>query len=105
MPALCLCAAMAEQSVRESDQDNRKVLPRVQSLCKAKQDGEMNEKWRLKMAVQIDQEKCNGCGLCVDVCPLQAISLENDKAKVDQDTCTECGQCVDECPNKAISVP
>ena len=57
------------------------------------------------MAVQIDQEKCNGCGLCVDVCPLQAISLENDKAKVDDDSCTECGQCIDECPNKAISVP
>ena len=57
------------------------------------------------MAVQIDQEKCNGCGLCVDACPLQVISLENDKAKVDQDACTECGQCVDECPNKAISVP
>lgn len=57
------------------------------------------------MAVQIDQEKCTGSGLCVDVCPLQAISLENDKAKVDKDACTECGQCVDECPNKAISVP
>ena len=55
------------------------------------------------MAIQIDQEKCSGCGLCVDICPLEAISLENDKAKVDKDTCTECGQCVDECPNKAIS--
>ena len=59
----------------------------------------------VKMAVQIDQEKCTGCGLCVNVCPVQAISLENDKAKVDKGTCTECGQCVDECPNKAISIP
>ena len=57
------------------------------------------------MAIQIDQEKCSGCGLCVDICPLEAISLENGKAKVDKDTCTECGQCVDECPNKAISIP
>ena len=57
------------------------------------------------MAAQIDQEKCTGCGICVDICPLEAISMENDKAKVDNDTCTECGQCVDECPNKAISVP
>jgi len=57
------------------------------------------------MAIQIDQEKCSGCGLCVDICPLEAISLENDKAKVDKGTCTECGQCVDECPNKAISIP
>ena len=57
------------------------------------------------MAIKIDQEECIGCGLCVDVCPLQAISLGNDKAKVDKDACTECGQCIDECPNKAISVP
>ena len=105
MSVLRLRAAVAEQSVRESDQGNRKVLSRLQSLCKAEENGEINEKWRLKMAVQIDQEKCNGCGMCVDVCPLQSISLENDKAKVDKDTCTECEQCVDECPNKAISAP
>lgn len=57
------------------------------------------------MSAQIDQNKCTGCGICVDICPLEAISMENDKAKVDKDTCTECGQCVDECPNKAIKIP
>lgn len=59
----------------------------------------------VRMAAQIDQEKCTGCGICVDICPLEAISMENDKAKVDKDTCTECGQCVEECPNKAIKIP
>jgi hypothetical protein len=43
MSALHLCAAMAEQSARKSDQGNRKVLSRLQSLRKAKQDGEMNK--------------------------------------------------------------
>ena len=56
------------------------------------------------MAAQVDEEKCTGCSLCVDVCPLEAIKLENDKAKVDEDTCTECGACVDECPNDALSI-
>jgi Fe-S-cluster-containing hydrogenase component 2 len=57
------------------------------------------------MAAQVDEDKCFGCGLCVDVCPVEAISLEGDKAKVDEDKCTECGQCVEECPNEAISIP
>ena len=57
------------------------------------------------MAAQVDEDKCVGCGLCVDVCPVEAITLEADKAKVDEDKCTECGQCVEECPNEAISIP
>ncbi|MDD5679017.1 MAG: 4Fe-4S binding protein [Kiritimatiellae bacterium] len=57
------------------------------------------------MAVQINQEKCTGCGLCVEACPVEAISMEDDKAKVDKDKCADCGQCVEECPNEAISMP
>jgi len=57
------------------------------------------------MAVQIGGEKCTGCGLCVDACPVEAISLENDKAKVDAEKCVDCGQCVEECPNEAIKMP
>ena len=34
----------------------------------------------------------------------EAISMVNDKAKVDADECTECGTCVDVCPNDAITL-
>lgn len=57
------------------------------------------------MAVKVDAQKCTGCGDCVEVCPLEAISLNNDKAIIDEDACTECGLCVDECPNDAMSLP
>lgn len=57
------------------------------------------------MAAQVDKEKCTGCGLCIDVCPVEAIELDDDIAKVDEDTCTDCGACVDECPNEAITTP
>ena len=57
------------------------------------------------MAVQINQEKCTGCGLCVEICPVEAISMEDDKAKIDAEKCVDCGQCVEECPNEAISMP
>ena len=53
------------------------------------------------MAVKIDNDKCTGCGICVDLCPVNAIKIENDKAVV-SDECVECSACVDECPNEAI---
>lgn len=56
------------------------------------------------MAAKIDKQKCTGCGACVDVCPVEAIKLEDEKANVDEDTCVECGQCIDECPNEAITL-
>ena len=57
------------------------------------------------MAANIDSEKCTGCGVCIDVCPLEAISLNDGIAVIDEDTCTECGLCVNVCPNDAIDLP
>jgi len=57
------------------------------------------------MAAQIDQDACTGCGLCMEVCPVEAISLKDGKAKVDEDQCTECGACSEECPTHAIRIP
>jgi len=56
------------------------------------------------MAARVDPDKCTGCGICVDVCPVEAISVDNHLAVVDRQTCTACGLCVNECPNEAISV-
>lgn len=50
----------------------------------------------------IDQEKCSGCGMCVDRCPAGAISVENRKAKIDENKCTNCGECLNACPFGAI---
>ena len=57
------------------------------------------------MPVTINEETCTGCGACVDVCPVEAITLKDDgKAKVDPDTCIDCGVCVTECPVEAIDM-
>ena len=55
------------------------------------------------MTVKIDKEKCTGCSSCVDVCPVDAIKVE-DKAIVDEDECIDCGTCVEECPEEAIEL-
>jgi len=55
----------------------------------------------LQLPAIIDKQLCDGCGTCVDECPVGAIEL-NDTAVVDEDMCTDCGSCIDVCPNNAI---
>ena len=52
----------------------------------------------------IDQDKCTGCGLCVQVCPNQTISIEAGKAVVTGSRSLNCGHCVAVCPTDAIRV-
>ena len=54
------------------------------------------------MAVTINNEKCTGCGVCVGVCPVSAITIENGKAVVSEG-CVDCGACIGQCPVEAIS--
>ena len=56
-----------------------------------------------KAVAVVDSEKCTGCGICVDVCPVNAIEV-NQEAVVNDETCTGCAACVSECPNEAIII-
>ena len=55
-----------------------------------------------KQAVWVDGTRCTGCGMCVQVCPVEAIALADGRAMVDEVTCTGCGTCVVICPQGAI---
>ena len=50
-------------------------------------------------------EACRGClaHRCHGSCPVNAINIENGKARIDQDKCIECGKCKESCPYNAIA--
>ena len=57
------------------------------------------------VTLRLDAEVCNGCGMCVIVCPHGVFDIEDRKAVIaDQNACIECGACAINCPVNAIRV-
>ncbi|MFH0814395.1 MAG: 4Fe-4S binding protein [Pseudomonadota bacterium] len=51
-----------------------------------------------------DEEACTGCGQCADDCPLEIITIKDDKPVVDESICIGCGVCLLHCPTGAAKV-
>jgi NAD-dependent dihydropyrimidine dehydrogenase PreA subunit len=57
------------------------------------------------VTLELDADKCVGCGMCTQVCPRAVWSLVQDCATiVNRDACIECGACKRNCPAEAIQV-
>jgi ferredoxin len=57
------------------------------------------------VTLELDISKCNGCRMCIDVCPHAVFAVHNGKARiVDRDMCMECGACAMNCPEGALAV-
>jgi len=57
------------------------------------------------VSLELAIEKCNGCRMCMMVCPHAVFEMENKKAVIRyKDLCMECGACAKNCPEEAITV-
>lgn len=53
--------------------------------------------------MQVNKEKCVGCGCCASgICPMDAIKIVDGKSEIDQTKCVNCGTCASMCPLNAI---
>ncbi len=58
-----------------------------------------------RQIIRIDEEKCDGCGLCIPSCPEGALAIVDGKAKVVRDDfCDGLGACLGDCPLDALHV-
>lgn len=92
--------ARAEAAVAAQGKAKKEIL--LDASTSGQESGTKPEREN-QMAVKIDKETCIGCGACVDVCPVSALSMEDGKAKCDESLCIDCGACIATCPVQAIS--
>ena len=53
----------------------------------------------------VDQDKCSGCGNCVEICPSDVYQMEEDKSNpTHPEECIECWACVTQCPAESIQL-
>jgi Na+-translocating ferredoxin:NAD+ oxidoreductase RNF subunit RnfB len=84
-----------------------------EAMTAARKFGILNPVHTSNFLPVVDETQCNGCGKCVNVCPVEAMTLvsSNDphhpkmkKAKLEEDVCLGCGVCVRSCSHNGISL-
>ena len=84
-----------------------------EAMIAARRFGMLNPVHTTNFLPVVDEDECNGCGKCVNACPVEAMTLvsTNDpnhpkmkKAKVDEDLCLGCGVCVRTCTKEGLSL-
>ncbi len=91
----CGCA-LSPKDVRDTVSDGLAAAAKASLFLKGEQITTSPEK------AFVIPELCNGCGDCVKICPVNAITMEAEKAAINPFMCIGCGACIPVCPKEAI---
>ncbi|MFW5794962.1 MAG: 4Fe-4S dicluster domain-containing protein [Bacillota bacterium] len=75
-----------------------------EALVAAKKFGNLHPVQTTHFIPEIDHQECSQCEICIDKCPIDAITKENDRIKINKDICLGCGVCVRACPYQTIEL-
>ncbi len=84
-----------------------------EAMLAAKRFAVLNPVATTNFLPEVSANSCNGCGKCVEVCPVEAMALvsagdpqkpKRKKARLDESLCLGCGVCVRACPNGGIAL-
>ena len=80
------------------------VADYLYSICRPNKSLIPTLHWHTGIRPKINQNKCDRCGICVDICPIKAINAEN--IQIDSKKCmyVRCLKCVELCPTGAIEI-
>jgi Fe-S-cluster-containing hydrogenase component 2 len=53
---------------------------------------------------ETDEDRCTGCGACVEICPVGALKMEDGTPVADKEWCIGCGVCAVPCPSDAVKL-
>ncbi|MCK4641552.1 MAG: 4Fe-4S binding protein [Candidatus Marinimicrobia bacterium] len=53
--------------------------------------------------IRIDKNRCDLCGTCISVCPVDCIEMTETELSIDEIVCIDCDACVKICPFAALS--
>ncbi len=99
--------------VTDNRADNEHIICNCCSCCCIVLPMILKERKRVLLAPsrflpEVDADTCTLCEMCVEACPVDALSLEGDRAEdkvaVMEDLCIGCGQCAYQCPEDAIAL-
>lgn len=101
VPGVAIQPQMAREEETNALKEEARILEKQLQDIKHRIDQVQKDKDNL--VAHVNAQECNGCGVCVEYCPVDAITM-NDIARIDENKCTGCGICVDKCPLDAITM-